>query len=303
MSDSANQASADSLIDSLRGDVRLAVQNRLSNPFLASYLIALVTINYRFFVVLLSQESYQKSFRYIEATLYPTFGEFLIKVFLLPLAAAMFFTFVWPALEPVLVGIKELAQERGSRWLIKVRQQRTVPLEEQARFFEQWNAENEQLKAQLSDLDGFHRDRYQRLSKKHDSINELLKASVLELVCQRTGAPAAWISSLGRGTPLTSDLTTEQRETLQRSSFGKVVKTTLTRYYGGNYSLKQAPVTYSLAKDLASGSVDIDPSQLLVDLWAAGILVDFDAAEQVGRLAPANAPAVVAWRNALGIYS
>ncbi|CAN7384066.1 hypothetical protein [Duganella sp. LjRoot269] len=73
-----------------------SISKRVSNPLLLSFGISWLVTNYKVIVVFLSNDGYAKKFFYSEYVLYPQDGSPSIKLFWIPLAAALVYLGILP---------------------------------------------------------------------------------------------------------------------------------------------------------------------------------------------------------------
>ncbi|RZJ85180.1 MAG: hypothetical protein EOO64_01590 [Massilia sp.] len=88
----------DSLKDFTDG-FKAEIDRRLANPFLASFAIALLLFNYKLFILIVGDGAFNDKINYIDKQLYPTWWCLALHFFAVPLAWALFYTFLWPKID------------------------------------------------------------------------------------------------------------------------------------------------------------------------------------------------------------
>jgi hypothetical protein len=106
------------MIKDLWNTIRLYIEDRLSSPLLTGFLFAWSIINYRFFLILFSNERFIEKIALIEKYVFPSDEIKLYKGILYPLAAALIYVLIYPFIDRYIF--------RAWRWhqhkLIQIRQ-------------------------------------------------------------------------------------------------------------------------------------------------------------------------------------
>ena len=84
------------MIDDLSKTIKAQLYERINSPLLGSFLLSWATWNYRFIVTLFSEMSVEKTFIYIDQTLYPTWLYASWILFIGPAITAAFLIFIYP---------------------------------------------------------------------------------------------------------------------------------------------------------------------------------------------------------------
>ncbi len=72
------------------------LSDRLANPFSGAFVIAWSVLNFRLIVVFFWAEPYAEKFKYIDETLYPHLGHWLLRGFLVPVVLAYGYLLLYP---------------------------------------------------------------------------------------------------------------------------------------------------------------------------------------------------------------
>lgn len=106
------------MIKDLWNAIRLYIEDRLSSPLLTGFVFAWSIINYRFFLILFSNERFIEKIALIEKYVFPSDEIKLYKGVLYPLAAALIYVLIYPFVDRYIF--------RAWRWhqhkLIQIRQ-------------------------------------------------------------------------------------------------------------------------------------------------------------------------------------
>lgn len=84
------------MLDSLGKSISNVVDERLSSPLVSSFVIAWALINYKFFVILVSDASITQTFELIRQICFPDWQAYLLKGLVYPLMAAALYIFALP---------------------------------------------------------------------------------------------------------------------------------------------------------------------------------------------------------------
>jgi hypothetical protein len=84
------------MIDDLPKTIKAQLYERINSPLLGSFLLSWATWNYKFIVVLFSAMSVEKTFAYIDQTLYPTFWDKVLMYGIYPLATSALLIYAYP---------------------------------------------------------------------------------------------------------------------------------------------------------------------------------------------------------------
>ncbi|MDP2238790.1 MAG: hypothetical protein Q8K18_01340 [Burkholderiales bacterium] len=106
------------MIKDLWNTIRLYIEDRLSSPLLTGFIFAWSIINYRFFLILFSNERFIEKIDLIEKYVFPSNEIKLYKGFLYPLAAALVYVLIYPFIDRLIFKAWRWHQHK----LIKTRQ-------------------------------------------------------------------------------------------------------------------------------------------------------------------------------------
>lgn len=101
--------------------VKDAVKSRLSNPLLGSFALTWALVNHRIVMVLLSGQTIQEKFDYLDKVVEGSSNEWHLHTFWIPLIAALLYVFFWPIVGMGLerfnlwVGRKSVARQLASK--------------------------------------------------------------------------------------------------------------------------------------------------------------------------------------------
>jgi predicted RNase H-related nuclease YkuK (DUF458 family) len=84
------------MIDDLSKTIKAQLYERINSPLLGSFLLSWATWNYKFIVVLFSAMTVEKTFAYIDQTLYPNWTHSLWILLIGPAITAALIIFVYP---------------------------------------------------------------------------------------------------------------------------------------------------------------------------------------------------------------
>ena len=84
------------MIEDILKSVRQNTLERLASPLLGSFAVAWCAWNYRFLVILFSDESVTQTFKLIEVVAFPDLRAVCLKGLMLPLASALIYVFLYP---------------------------------------------------------------------------------------------------------------------------------------------------------------------------------------------------------------
>lgn len=106
------------MIKDLWNSIRLYIEDRLSSPLLTGFLFAWSIINYRFFLILFSNERFIEKIALIEQYVFPSADTKLYKGFIYPLAAALIYVLIYPFIDRLIFAAWRWHQHK----LIQLRQ-------------------------------------------------------------------------------------------------------------------------------------------------------------------------------------
>jgi hypothetical protein len=125
------------------------ITERVRNPFLFSFLIALVVQNFRFFLVLLSDDPYLVKLSYIDSTLYLTAWDAWRNFLLIPIAGGLAFTLGFPWLDLGITAAREWIGNIHERCILRLRRQKPIAEDHLADLHASYAAEKNELIAEL----------------------------------------------------------------------------------------------------------------------------------------------------------
>lgn len=76
--------------------MRNVLSERLVSPLMPAFVISWLVLNYRFVVIVFSDESLPSKLTLIDTVLFPTWTDVLLRGFVIPLAAALIYIFAYP---------------------------------------------------------------------------------------------------------------------------------------------------------------------------------------------------------------
>lgn len=171
-------------LESLKGNI----SDRLNNPFLSSFLIALVILNYKFFFVLFSDDDYNSKFYYIDYVLHDDSYWFIFKtIFLWPLLTAAFYTFVWPALDVWISYFSQLISNWKKKKLLSALRAETVAKEEQEEYFRNYDQKILAAQKEYEHYKGLFISKNEELNKYKQISGKLLNRGALQRLALSAG--------------------------------------------------------------------------------------------------------------------
>jgi hypothetical protein len=155
------------MIDDILKSTKEQLLERISSPIIGSFVIAWSLWNYKFFVILFSAATVTQTFALISQIVFPTTGDLMLYGFILPLAtaAAYIFLYPYPALY-VFRYTKERQREQNA-----VRQQ----IENETLLSKE---ESIKIYSDVRKVEAAHREEVDRLNKEIERLkNELAAAT------------------------------------------------------------------------------------------------------------------------------
>lgn len=171
-------------------------KRRTSNPFISSTLLALTTINYKLFLVLISNQNYEEKFKYIEKTLYTSPANVVFQLAIYPLLVAAFFTFLWPLIDTEISACHIKLENRKKLRTILAEQKRPIPQDEQAQFFEHHNTELQELKSKLSVAVERERRITRELNEQISTLQQNARISTFQRLAEHTDLDATEVQAM-----------------------------------------------------------------------------------------------------------
>lgn len=288
------------VIEGLIEDVKTSIRHRVQNPFLAAYFLALATANYKVVVVLLSQEPYKKSFDFIDTQLLGTPYAVITKVIVYPLAASLFFTFIWPWLNGKIVAAQEVVIQIAQTAIVKARQQRVVTVEEKVAYFSEWEAQNEQLRDAIGRLNAHNRLRIEEARSEMEAAKGGMKVVLLEIAAKALGLTSSQVAELSRDANVARSFSRDLKQAIRMSPLGSLVCRAISRQYGAPDAPGPVPVDVTFFQELIGDMTGQDAYRLMATYWALGLMSDLRMRNNTGFLASETTPAVANWLVIVG---
>jgi len=288
------------VLEGIVEDVKTSIRNRVQNPFLAAYFLALATANYRVIVVLLSQEPYTKSFDFIDTQLLGSPYAIITKVIAYPLAAALFFTFIWPWLNGKIVATQEVVIQIAQTAIVKAQQQRVVTVEEKVAFFSEWEVQNEQLRDAIGRVDAHNRLRIEEARSEMNAVKGGMKVVLLENAAKTLGLTISQLDELSRNVNVASTFSEDLKQVIRTSPLGSLVCRAVSRQYGEPNAPGPVPVDVTFFQELLGDMTGQDAYRLMATYWALGLMSDLRMRNNTGFLVSETMPAVSNWLNIAG---
>lgn len=141
------------VLSDLMKDLRGAWGSRISNPLTGAFAISWVAVNFRLIVVLLSSSPFVEKFRFIDAALYPTTADFLLKCIALPLALAIFYIYAIPVPTEKVYRWTLDRQRRLNTIAREVAGERLLSADEARAFIQQADLERNSLTSQIKQVE------------------------------------------------------------------------------------------------------------------------------------------------------
>lgn len=165
------------------GDFVKTVNMRFQSAFLSSFLVAAICINYRIAPVLFSEESYQKSFHYIDTVLYPDIDTVLFNWVVGPFLAATFYTFLWPLIDGQIRRWVKQINYINDQKLMELEKRKPVDREYSKAYFEQFEDLMSKEKARTNSLEEqIESIRRVLITKEATWRNDILRMTYIRLV-------------------------------------------------------------------------------------------------------------------------
>lgn len=166
-------------MDQIVSQFRDEISKRVRHPFLVSFFLALVSVNYKIFFVLASGDGYQVKFNYIENVLYPCYWDVLLGFFCWPLVSAMFFVFVWPLVDTEISAIAIRLDNRRKLKLLLDSRREPIDKDEQAQYFEKNDREISEIKSRLAITYGRESKLLKEGAQKISNLTERIKRQAI----------------------------------------------------------------------------------------------------------------------------
>lgn len=112
------------------------IRYRSSNVFMFSFGATLIVSNYKLLVVLLSDVNFNEKFEYIDLKLYPDNWSFYLHLALIPLASALFFSFVWPFIDGLIERTREVIFNYNTKVRFEKIKRRYIDIDEKAAHYD-----------------------------------------------------------------------------------------------------------------------------------------------------------------------
>lgn len=132
---------------------------RLSSPLLGAFVVAWSLINYKFFVILLSDASVTRTFEMIDTVAFPSALDCMLRGLLYPGLAALVYVFGYPYPAKFVYGFTQ----RRQREIVKLRRE----IEDETPLTIE---DSRKLRTQFRDMEAKHREEVDRLSQELTAI-------------------------------------------------------------------------------------------------------------------------------------
>lgn len=232
------------MIKDLWNAIRLYIEDRLSSPLLTGFVFAWSIINYRFFLILVSNERFIEKIALIEQYVFPSTDAKLWKGFLYPLAAALTYVLIYPFIDRLIFTAWRWHQHK----LIQIRQRidEERPLSERDRT---------QLLSRVYGVERRHEEETQRL----ETTIESQQVRIKELEEQLSATARDEITSVNQLSPSQQQADPQRQSPLEQP----INLDTLTSYVTSRFPNK--PVGEDILK-LLLRDIDLRKYRNLGDL-------------------------------------
>lgn len=128
------------------------VGERINSPMLSSTAVAWAAINYKFLIVVISNEDFRKKFEYIENTLYPNMESGLKLGVEYPILFGLFYTLIYPLIDIVLAAAYEWINNLKERAIISVRRKKPIDRDLTNDYFSNFDSQLETKQKSLESI-------------------------------------------------------------------------------------------------------------------------------------------------------
>jgi hypothetical protein len=202
------------------------LNKRINNPFLFSFLTSWPLVNYKIILALLSSDNYKDKIKFISEDVYPENTKWIFTIGL-PLAAAIFYTFIYPFIDIVIANFSQWAENLKTRTVLAIARKKPVDTEAHVAIL----VEHEERSKVYQETLQRRQETYQKFkSESHSRIMDLqgrLHRQTLELFCTGTDlAPGSAVHLIMQDAGSASELGDYQQmlEAFQKSPHAKNLK-------------------------------------------------------------------------------
>ncbi|RZI86371.1 MAG: hypothetical protein EOP38_01660 [Rubrivivax sp.] len=155
------------------------IKERFSSPFLSSFVISLLVVNYKTLFVLFSSEKYEDKFKYIDKTIYATSCQTALLLLAFPLGTAIFYTFIWPWFDKKLSVHAERQANAKAGEILAIQNKRPIDSELQDKIFAEHKKITDDFKSRLAANHGRESSLEKQLNNTRGRYAERLRRQTL----------------------------------------------------------------------------------------------------------------------------
>lgn len=278
-----------------------ALRDRISSPFISSFLIAAIVNNYKFFVVLLSDERYESKFRYIGESLYKNQTEYIQHWLLVPSAAAIIYTFVWPAIDQITVALRRIIFNVTDWINLKAQHRQPIDSHRQKEFFDKWTKENKRLQEIISENDSVFQESIQRLDSVLSRSKETIKRHMRRCLAAELKTDEQTILLLSESRVLTTEISPlTASEPSSETPLCMLIANFLI-YQRRDTSAGTTTITEATLNKVSPVDENFSAQDFMLLLWSVGLLNSFDYDGLTAKFVGNRNPVAVSWWTILKV--
>ncbi|MGC4059619.1 MAG: hypothetical protein QM749_01660 [Aquabacterium sp.] len=174
------------------------IKARVENPFLSSFLISWIFVNYKVLIVLFGEGSYAPKIEYIESFLYGDVGVKWWSLLGVPLGFAIFYTFIWPFFDIKISQCVEIFANMKQKSILTERRKMHIDVDEQAQYFEKFDREIADAKSKVAGVYASLLREREESNKKIANLQPRLRRQTLLRLATPSGVSVDNIVALAR---------------------------------------------------------------------------------------------------------